>query len=181
MILIVRSVCRRGQYLIVLTKAAGMIEPGKRPLHNPALGKLPKCRENHYKPEKQFLNCARWCSRCSALCCCRCCPASTACESRRQRRSPLPLPLSFCCAAESDTNIRSSSSEKADPCCKGAAQVRFLMGVFKAPAVLLWRVSAVLHGIRKSSGPAAYAPFPALWLPTHRRSRKGHTLLKRCA
>ena len=30
----------RGQYLIVLTKAAGMIEPGKRPLHNPALGKL---------------------------------------------------------------------------------------------------------------------------------------------
>lgn len=49
MILIVRSVCRRGQYLIVLTKAAGMIEPGKRPLHNPALGKLPKCRENHRK------------------------------------------------------------------------------------------------------------------------------------
>ena len=145
----------RGQYLIVLTKAAGMIEPGKRPLHNPALGKLPKCRENHYKPEKQFLNCARWCSRCSALCCCRCCPASTACESRRQRRSPLPLPLSFCCAAESDTNIRSSSSEKADPCCKGAAQVRFLMGVFKAPAVLLWRVSAVLHGIRKSSAPGS--------------------------
>ena len=31
----------RGQYLIVLTKAAGMIEPGKRPLHNPAPGKLP--------------------------------------------------------------------------------------------------------------------------------------------
>ena len=30
----------RGQYLIVLTKAAGMIEPGKRPLHNPAPGKL---------------------------------------------------------------------------------------------------------------------------------------------
>ncbi len=30
----------RGQYLIVLTKEAGMIEPGKRPLHNPAPGKL---------------------------------------------------------------------------------------------------------------------------------------------
>ena len=30
----------RGQYLIVLTKEAGMIEPGKCPLHNPAPGKL---------------------------------------------------------------------------------------------------------------------------------------------